>query len=64
MNLMKFNSHDITRNACMLHNKLWNGGNGRGLIRLYDKTPEGPQLVDEIMATHIGCEYGEYGENK
>ncbi|MBQ6441907.1 MAG: hypothetical protein IJJ13_04875 [Lachnospiraceae bacterium] len=44
------------------HNRLWNGGNGIGLIRLYDKTPYGLLLVDEIEATHIGCEYGEYSD--
>ena len=44
------------------HNRLWNGGNGTGIIRLYDKKEEGLILVDEIEATHIGCEYGEYDE--
>lgn len=44
------------------HDRLWNGGNGAGLIRLYDKTENGLELVDEIEATHVGCEYGEYGE--
>lgn len=43
------------------HNRLWNGGNGTGIIKLYDKKGEGLELVDEIEATHIGCEYGEYG---
>ncbi len=42
------------------HNRLWNGGNGWGTLRLYDKTAEGLALVDEIEATHVGCEYGEY----
>ena len=43
------------------HNRLWNGGNGTGLIRLYRKSPSGARkLVDEICADHIGCEYGEY----
>ena len=42
------------------HNRLWNGGNGRGTVKLYDKTDEGIRLVDEVEATHIGCEYGEY----
>ncbi len=44
------------------HNHLWNGGNGWGTIRLYDKVDGQLQLVDEIEATHIGCEYGEYEE--
>ena len=44
------------------HNHLWNGGNGVGTVKLYDKVEGKFQLVDEIEATHIGCEYGEYGE--
>lgn len=39
------------------HNRLWNGGNGRGTVKLYHKGI----LVDEIKAEHVGCEYGEYG---
>ncbi len=44
------------------HNRLWNGGNGTGVIKLWDKKDSGPELVDEIEATHIGCEYGEYAK--
>jgi hypothetical protein len=44
------------------HNHLWNGGNGWGTIKLYDKKDDELVLVDEVEATHIGCEYGEYGE--
>ena len=44
------------------HNRLWNGGNGWGTVRLYDKKDGQLVLVDEIEATHIGCEYGEYCE--
>ena len=42
------------------HNRLWNGGNGWGIVRLYDKTDGKLRLIDDIEATHIGCEYGEY----
>lgn len=45
------------------HNRLWNGGNGWGTVKLYDKDGEKLILVDEIEATHIGCEYGEYCES-
>ena len=38
------------------HNRLWNGGNGRGTVKLY----RGNELIDEVEAGHIGCEYGEY----
>ena len=43
-----------------LHNRLWNGGNGVGTVKLFDKVDGEFRLVDEIKATHIGCEYGEY----
>ena len=44
------------------HNHLWNGGNGFGTVKLYDKKDGKLVLVDVIEATHVGCEYGEYGE--
>ncbi|MFI3167642.1 MAG: hypothetical protein R3Y32_05935 [Bacillota bacterium] len=40
------------------HKRLWNGGNGVGTIKLY----KGNELIDEIKAKNIGCEYGEYEE--
>ena len=42
------------------HNRLWNGGNGWGTVKLYDRQDGQFVLVDEIEATHVGCEYGEY----
>ncbi len=44
------------------HNHLWNGGNGWGTIKLFEKKGGELILVDEVEATHIGCEYGEYGD--
>ena len=44
------------------HNRLWNGGNGRGIIRLYERRGRELELVVEIVATHVGCEYGEYDQ--
>lgn len=38
------------------HTRLWNGGNGTGIVRLY----RGGKLIDEIEAKNVGCEYGEY----
>lgn len=38
------------------HNRLWNGGNGRGTVCLY----RGGKLIDRIHAENLGCEYGEY----
>ena len=42
------------------HNRLWNGGNGWGTIRLYEKNGKENVLIDEITASKVGCEYGEY----
>ena len=43
-------------NGLKLHNRLWNGGNGVGVIKLYRRN----KLIDEIEAKNIGCEYGVY----
>ena len=42
--------------------RLWNGGNGQGTVRLYRKTISGTELIDEVDAYNVGCEYGEYDE--
>ena len=42
------------------YSRLWNGGNGEGEILLYRRNGRALDLIDEIMATHVGCEYGEY----
>jgi hypothetical protein len=39
---------------------LWNGGIGWGTVKLYDRQDGQFVLADEIKATHIGREYGEY----
>ncbi len=44
-------------NGKKLHNRLWNGGNGHGTVKLY----RGGKLIDEVIAENVGCEYGEYG---
>ena len=56
MLLVNYEAPDGTKK----HNRLFNGGNGVGVIRLYDKVGGELRLVNEIEATHIGCEYGEY----
>ena len=38
------------------HRRLWNGGNGKGTVKLY----RDGKLVDEVVAENVGCEYGEY----
>ncbi len=45
-------------NGKKLHNRLWNGGNGEGTVKLYHLG----KLVDEVSCGHVGCEYGVYGE--
>lgn len=42
------------------HNRLWNGGNGTGVLKLYKRRLGKDILIDEIAAENIGCEYGEY----
>ena len=43
-------------NGKKLHNRLWNGGNGKGTVKLY----RDGKLIDEVYAENVGCEYGEY----
>ena len=43
-------------NGKKLHNRLWNGGNGKGTVKLY----KGKKLIDDIICENVGCEYGEY----
>lgn len=42
------------------HNRLWNGGTGSGIIRLFRKKGKELEPVDEIAVGSAGCEYGEY----
>ena len=52
-------------NGTKRHNRLWNGGNGVGILRLYEKGPKGKlTLVDEMLAENIGCEFGEYDKEE
>ena len=46
------------------HNRLWNGGNGTGNIKLYKKDHDKWILVDDINAYNVGCEYGQYSNSK
>ena len=45
------------------HNRLWNGGTGEGTVKLFRKRGlfgRHLELIDELEARHIGCEWGEY----
>lgn len=57
MLLINYEAPDGTKR----HQRLWNGGNGTGRIKLYKKRLfKEPELIDDMDATNIGCEYGEY----
>ena len=43
-------------NGKKLHNRLWNGGNGKGTVKLYRDN----KIIDEVVCENVGCEYGEY----
>lgn len=49
-------------NGTKLHNRLWNGGTGRGEIRLFTGNKRKWTLADRISVENAGCEYGEYGD--
>lgn len=42
------------------HNRLWNGGNGKGEVKLYHKG----KLVDHVICENVGCEFGEYDRER
>ncbi len=44
------------------HNKLYNGGNGVGKIKLFSKKGRKIEQMDEIIAMNVGCEYGEFDQ--
>ena len=45
-------------NGTKRHNRLWNGGNGEGVVKLFHMG----KLVDEFECKNVGCEYGEFTE--
>jgi len=47
-------------NGLKKHNHLYNGGTGIGRIQIFKKKGKERILIDDISATHIGCEYGEF----
>lgn len=44
------------------HNRLWNGGNGTGKIKLSKKKGSKVELIDQMTCANVGCEFGEYDE--
>ena len=56
MLLLNYESPDGARR----HRRLWNGGLGSGKVQLY----RFGTLVDSIIASNVGCEYGEYTAKK
>ena len=49
-------------NGTKRHNRLWNGGTGTGTVKLYTRRGTDWELVDEVKAEGIGCEFGEYDQ--
>lgn len=47
-------------NGTKHHNRLWNGGTGTGVLKLYEKHGGSMVLIDEVIAENVGCEFGEY----
>ncbi len=47
-------------NGKKLHNRLWNGGTGKGTVKLYKRNGKEYELLDDIIAENVGCEYGEF----
>ncbi len=43
-------------NGLKRYTRLWNGGNGKGIVKLY----RDGKIIDEIYCENVGCEYGEY----
>ncbi len=56
MLLVNYEAPDGTKK----HNRLWNGGNGYGTVKISEKHRRELVLIDELEVTHCGCEYGEY----
>lgn len=42
------------------HNRLWNGGNAFGKLRLFHLDGGKETLIDTLIIKNAGCEYGEY----
>ena len=49
-------------NGTKRHNRLWNGGTGTGVLKLYERKGDEYVLIDDIYAEGIGCEFGEYDD--
>lgn len=49
-------------NGTKRHNRLWNGGNGKGVLKLYRRKFGKEELIDEVIAENVGCEFGEYDD--
>ena len=39
--------------------ELWNGGTGKATVKLYKRGVSGLRLIADLVADHLGCEYGE-----
>lgn len=60
MLLINYEAPDGTKR----HNRLWNGGNGKGTVKLYERRLGKERLIDIVQAENVGCEYGEYSTGR
>ncbi len=56
MLFMNYENPDGERN----HRELWNGGNARGIVRLYERKSGQESLIGEFHGSHGGGEFGQY----
>ena len=47
-------------NGTKRHNRLWNGGTGKGTLRIFEKRGGECEMLDVLSVANVGCEYGEY----
>ena len=56
MLLINYEAPDGTKR----HNRLWNGGNGTGTLKIYKKVKRDLILEEDLLIFNVGCEYGEF----
>lgn len=45
-------------NGEKLHNNLWSGGTGTGILKLWKRSPRENKLIDKIIISDARCKYG------
>lgn len=60
MLLVNYEAPDGTKR----HNRLWNGGNATGRIKLYKREGLYRKLIDDIDVRNVGCEFGMFDDDR